>query len=113
MKRGIPPFAQIHARQLVRLARDAGIDLVVGQHHRVHLDRLNVVGIVTEDSREADLANFGQLFEGEGRRPAGVLVPETVAGAEMAELVAHDAGKRRTDHRPCVIKNRVKKYISL
>jgi len=105
----IPPLGQIHARQLVRLAAHARIDLMVGQHHRVHLDRLNVVGVVAENPRKADLSNFRQLFEGEGGGPAAVLVPEAVSGPEVVELAAHDAGKGGTHHCTCTHKKSVGK----
>ncbi len=77
---------------------------MVGQHHRVHLDRFNVVGVVAENPRKADLSNFRQLFEGEGGRPAAVLVPEAISGPEMVKLAAHDAGKGRPHHCACAQK---------
>ena len=35
--RGVPPLGEVDAPEDAGLARDAGIDLVVGEHHGVHL----------------------------------------------------------------------------
>ena len=36
---GVPPLVEVDAREDAGLAGHAGVDLVVGKHHHVHLGR--------------------------------------------------------------------------
>ncbi len=71
---------------------------MVWQHHGEDLHCLDVVGVVAQDPRQLDLPDLVQLLQGEAAGPASVLVPEAIAVAEGAELLADDAGKCRAHH---------------
>ncbi len=67
----------------------------------LYLDVVDVVRIVADDTREANLPQLRQLFNGEGGGPPAVLVPEPVPEPEVPELAAHDAGKGGPHHGTC------------
>jgi hypothetical protein len=93
------PLGEVDAGQQAGLAGHPRVDVVVGQHHGVHLHRLHLVRVVADDAGELGAAELRQLLRGEGGGPAGVLVPEAVARAERVELPADDAGKDGTNQR--------------
>lgn len=97
MEGGVPPFGEIHSRQHAAATRQPRVDLVVGQDHRVNLHVDEVIGVVAEDARQLDLANLGQLFDGETGWPASILVPVTVSVSQVAHLLADEAGESGTD----------------
>ena len=49
-----------------------------------HLHSVHLVSIVTYQPGELDLPDLVELLNGEGRRPAAVLVPETIAEPEKS-----------------------------
>jgi len=106
MKRGrgggvvgsITPLGKVNSRQDPRFTGDSGVDLVVREHHGIHLDVLQVVTVVTEYSGQFHLSDLSELFEGEAAGPSSVLVPEPVSVTEVVELFADDAGKGGADH---------------
>ena len=71
---------------------------MIGQDHGVHLDGVDVVAVVAQHAGHLDLANFGQLFEGEAAGPSAVFVPEPISATEQVELFAQNAGEGGTDH---------------
>ena len=92
MEGGVPPLAEVQPGQHAGLAGHPGVDLVVWQYHRVHLTMimlgnrstllaaylnvLDLVGVVAEDAGQLHPPDLVQLLQGEGARPAAVLVPE-------------------------------------
>ena len=94
----VSPLGEVQSGQDTGLAGNPGVDLVVGQHHGVDLNVVQRVGIITENTGQLDLPDFGQLLQGEAGRPATVLVPEPIAQPEVVELFADDAGEGGTDH---------------
>ena len=95
---GISPFAQVNSGQDSTLTGDAGVNLVIRQDHGINLDGVNVVAVITKHARHFDFADFAQLLNGEAAGPASVLVPKAIAGSEVGELLADDAGEGRSDH---------------
>ena len=63
-----------------------------------HLHSLQVVAVVAEDSGQFDASDLRQLLEGEGWRPAAVLIPEPVSVSEVVELFADETGQGGADH---------------
>ncbi len=107
----ILPLGQIDARQEAWLAGHPRVDVVVGQHHGVHLDRLQLVRVVAEDAGQLGAAQLRQLLRREGGGPTRVLVPEAVAHAERMELAPDDAGKDGTNQRAWI--NRDQSEVSI
>jgi len=95
---GVAPLGQVEAGQDAGLAGHSRVDLVVGQHHGVHLNILKVVRVVAKDAGELDAPDLVELLESEAGRPAAVLVPEPVAVLEVVELLTDDAGEGGADH---------------
>lgn len=55
------------------------LQLVIGQHHWINLNRVDQISVVAHNARQLDFANFLQLFGREWRRLIGQFIPETVA----------------------------------
>ena len=66
MEAGISPLGEVNASEDSTLARDAGVNLVIGQDHGVDLDRLHLVSVVANDPGELDLPDLVELLKGEG-----------------------------------------------
>ena len=71
---------------------------MVREYHGIHLNILNVVRVVAQNSRQFHSSDLGQLLKGERRRPSAVLVPEPVTVSEVVELLAHNTGEGRSNH---------------
>lgn len=95
---GIPPFAQVNSGQHAALTGHARVDLVIGQDHGIDLDGVDVVAVITKDTRHFDFTDLAQLLNGEAAWPTTVLVPETITGSKVGKLLADNAGKSGTDH---------------
>lgn len=74
------------------------LQLVVGQHHWVDLNRVNQIGVVAHHARQFDLADFLELLGRERGRLVGELVPEAIASSQVAELSGDDARENRSQH---------------
>ena len=70
--------------------------------YRIRLDHGYVVQIVTDYPREGCLPDLAELVRLECPRvdPRTVLVPETVASAEVEKLLTQNAGECRAHHTP-------------
>ncbi len=64
-----------------------------------HLNAVHLVSVITNKSRQLDLANLGKLLQGEAARPAAVLVPVAIAEPQVVELLGHQAAEGGADHR--------------
>merc|ERR1712045_490849 len=62
---GVPPLGEVNALEHARLAGHAGVDVVVGQHHGVHLHAVDVVAVVAYQPGELDLADLVELLQSE------------------------------------------------
>lgn len=84
----ILPHAQIDLGDL-----RAGHDLVVGRWppEGLRLHRGHVVTVVAEDTSHAGLADFGQLFPGEGVFLVSAFEEVTIGHTRAVELLSQDA----------------------
>lgn len=71
---------------------------MVGKNHGIQLDRVDDVCVVTDNSSQASLSQFRELFVSEGVRKSSKFIPESVTTSGITELGGNDAGEGRTNH---------------
>lgn len=75
------------------------LHFMVRQHHRIDLDGVDQIGVVTDQSCQFGLSNLLQLFGSEWRWLIRQFVPESISATHVAKLGSDNACEGRPQHR--------------